>query len=66
MEEKYHELIENQLLEKGIDKNTLEKQLHFFKNGIAKIKLVKSAKINDGIQVFSEDELAHFTAFFFL
>jgi len=64
MEEKFNESIENQLLEKGIDKNTLEKQLRFFKNGIAKIKLVKSAKIKDGIHVFNDEKLANYVTFF--
>lgn len=47
--------------------NSLEKikqQLIFFKNGIPKINLVKSATIDDGIFKLSEEEVQEFSTYF--
>jgi coproporphyrinogen III oxidase-like Fe-S oxidoreductase len=45
-------LIEN----KGISLKKIEQQFYFFTKGISKIKLEKSATIDDGILVFSDKE----------
>ena len=47
--------------------NSLEKilqQLHYFRNGISKMDLERSATHNDGIWVFSEAEVKTFSAYF--
>ena len=49
---------------KKISLEKIQQQLDFFKNGISKINLIKSAKINDGICVFSEEEINNYIQFF--
>jgi len=56
MEEKFSELDLKQIEEKGIPIAKIEKQLYFFKNGIAKINLLRLATKNDGIWVLSGEE----------
>lgn len=45
-----------QIQDKGISLENIEQQLQFFKNGISKIILERSATINDGIINFSKEE----------
>lgn len=49
---------------KGISMATIRKQLSFFKEGFAKINLVRSAVKKDGINVYNEEEIQKFIAFF--
>lgn len=49
---------------RGISLQKIEQQLRFFKEGIAKINLVKSATVNDGIWIFSTDEKERFCRYF--
>ena len=42
----------------------IEQQLHFFKTGIPKINLVKSATVGDGIWKFSEEEIQSLVNYF--
>ena len=49
---------------KNISIANIKKQLQFFKDGITKTNLVRSAIKNDGICVFSEEEINQYIAFF--
>ena len=49
---------------KDISMATIRKQLSFFKEGFAKINLVRSAVKKDGINVYNEEEIQKFIAFF--
>ncbi|WP_322551475.1 DUF4301 family protein [Flavobacterium psychraquaticum] len=49
---------------KGISMEIIQKQLTFFKEGFAKINLVRSALKKDGINVYSEEEVQKYIAFF--
>ena len=49
---------------KNISIPIIEKQLHFFKDGISKTKLMRSATKNDGICVFSDEEINQYVEFF--
>ncbi|MGB5368913.1 MAG: DUF4301 family protein [Flavobacteriaceae bacterium] len=51
---------EIQLLEKGIDKEKVEKQLETFKEGIAFVRLDKAAVVGDGITKFSAQDAKTF------
>jgi hypothetical protein len=56
MEETFSKNDIKQIQEKGISLENIEQQLQFFKNGIFKINLEKSATIEDGILNFSKEE----------
>lgn len=56
MEEKFSELDIKYILQRGNSLEKIEKQILFFKQGISKINLVKSATKNDGIWVFDQKE----------
>ena len=42
---------------RGNSLEKIEQQLHFFRTGIPKINLVKSATVGDGIWKFSDEEI---------
>ena len=44
--------------------STIHKQMQFFKDGIAKVNLVRSAVKNDGIFAYSEEEIKKYIHFF--
>lgn len=56
MEEKFSEIDLKYIAQKGITIEKVHKQLSFFKNGITKINLLKSATKNDGIWTLSGEE----------
>jgi hypothetical protein len=64
MEENFSETDINQINSYGISLQKIEQQLHFFRNGIAKIVLNRPAIINDGIIKISEMEAADYASFF--
>ena len=64
MEEIFNKNDIKQIQEKGISLENIQQQLDFFKNGIAKINLEKSATINDGIILFSSEEKDKLCRFF--
>lgn len=49
---------------KGISITTIQKQLAFFKEGFAKVNLVRSATKNDGINVYNATEIQEFITIF--
>lgn len=49
---------------KGISIITIQKQLAFFKEGFAKVDLVRSATKNDGINVYNATEIQEFITIF--
>lgn len=53
-----------QISEKGISLEKIEQQLFFFKNGIAKSNLEKSATIGNGILKFSQNDLNELAQYF--
>lgn len=64
METKFNENDLKQIEKKGISITKIEKQLHFFKEGIAKVNLLRSATKNDGVWVLnSEEKEAYISAF---
>ena len=64
MEKIFTEADVKYIQKKDISLEKIKQQLSFFKNGITKISLLKSAKINDGICVFSEEEIQDYIVFF--
>lgn len=64
MEEKFSQKDIKQIQDKGISIEKIEQQLQFFTNGIAKVNLDKSASINDGIILFSQEEKEELCLFF--
>jgi hypothetical protein len=64
MEEKLRKKDIKQIQEKGISLDKIEQQLQFFKNGVSKVNLEKSATIDDGISLFSEKEIEDLCQFF--
>ena len=64
MEEKLRKKDIKQIQEKGIPLEKIEQQLQFFKNGVSKVNLEKSATITDGISFFSEKEIENLCQFF--
>jgi nicotinamide riboside kinase len=48
-----------QLIQHGLDLDTLAQQIHFIKQGSTRIMLDRPALKGDGILVFSSDEMAH-------
>ena len=49
---------------KNISIATIQKQIQFFKDGIAKVNLVRSAVKNDGISIFTEEEINNYIELF--
>ena len=49
---------------KGISMGIIQKQLTFFKEGFAKVNLVRSATKNDGINVYNATEIQEFITIF--
>ena len=64
MEEKFSEYDLKQIEEKGITLQKIEKQLHFFENGMTRINLIRSAIKNDGIWVLSGEEKENYIVTF--
>jgi hypothetical protein len=54
----------NQIIERGLDVKTVEKQLFYFDHNNAHINLHAPATINDGIVQLSDAEAATFSSFF--
>lgn len=54
----------NYINSRGISIEKIQQHLDFFKQGIPKITLVRSATINDGIYSFAENEVDFFVDFF--
>jgi hypothetical protein len=52
------------IISRGNSLEKIEKQLQFFKDGISKMNLVKSASKEDGIWVFDESEIQKFATYF--
>ena len=52
------------MYQKKIAVATIQKQMQFFKEGIAKVNLVRSAVKNDGISIYSEAEIQQYIQFF--
>ena len=55
----------NYINSRGISIEKIQQHLDFFKQGIPKITLVRSATINDGIYSFAENEVDFFVDFLF-
>ncbi len=64
MEEKFSKNDIKQIQEKGISIEKIEQQLQFFCNGIAKVNLEKSAAVDDGIILFSNEEIEELCHYF--
>ena len=58
MEKIFSEIDLQQIVKRGNSLEKIMQQLHYFKNGIPTINLLKIATINDGIFKFSEKEVA--------
>lgn len=52
------------ILNRGNSIDKIMQQLYYFKNGISKMNLQKSATVGDGIHLFSENEKKELIAFF--
>ncbi len=52
------------LHKKNIAVTAIQKQLQYFKDGISKVNLVRSAVKNDGIFVFTDEEIKNYCTFF--
>ena len=52
------------MYKKKISVTSIQKQLQFFKDGISKVNLVRSAVKNDGISVYNEQEIKSYIQFF--
>jgi hypothetical protein len=64
MEKIFSEIDLQQIVKRGNSLEKIMQQLHYFKNGIPTINLLKIASINDGIFQFSEKEVSDFCAYF--
>ncbi|WP_396181304.1 DUF4301 family protein [Flavobacterium sp.] len=64
MEKIFSEIDLQQIVKRGNSLEKIMQQLHYFKNGIPTINLLKIASINDGIFQFSEQEIKEFCAYF--
>jgi hypothetical protein len=64
MEKIFSEIDVQQIVKRGNSLEKIMQQLHYFKNGIPTINLLKIASINDGIFQFSEKEVADFCSYF--
>ena len=53
-----------QILNRKVTAETIEKQLHYFQNGIQKIQLVKPAILNEGVMSISLEEANYFQMLF--
>src|SRR5690554_3239062 len=53
-----------QIKSHGLSETEIERQLEIFKNGIPFAEVVEAASIGNGIEVFSEEEQAHFVSIF--
>lgn len=53
-----------QIKEYGIPLKKIEKQFHYYKNGVAKAVLVEPAQVSNGIVKFSDDEIQQKADFF--
>ena len=63
MEKIFSELDLQQIVKRGNSVEKIMQQLHYFKNGIPTINLLKIASINDGIFQFSENEILNWLNF---
>ena len=54
----------NYINSKGSSVEKIKQQLDFFKQGIPKINLVRSATVNDGIYSFTENEVDFYVDYF--
>lgn len=54
-----------QIEKHGISIDKIEKQLHFYANGIPKIVLEKPATLSNGIVKISDEEKAFFSSYFY-
>jgi hypothetical protein len=52
------------IVSRGNSLDKIMQQLHYFKNGISKISLVKSARVGDGIWKFDESQKNEFISYF--
>ena len=64
MEKIFSEIDLQQIVKRGNSLEKIMQQLHYFKNGIPTINLLKIASINDGIFQFSEQEIKEFCVYF--
>ena len=64
MEKIFSEIDLQQIVKRGNSLEKIMQQLHYFKNGIPTINLLKIASINDGIFQFSEQEIKEFCDYF--
>lgn len=64
MEKIFSEADLKYIVERGNSLDKIMQQLHYFKNGIPKINLHKSATVNDGIWKLNEKEQQHFVHYF--
>ncbi|WP_353169450.1 DUF4301 family protein [Flavobacterium sp.] len=64
MEKIFSEIDLQQIVKRGNSLEKIMQQLHYFKNGIPTINLLKIASINDGIFQFSKEEVADFCHYF--
>ena len=64
MEKIFSEIDLQQIVTRGNSLEKIMQQLHYFKHGIPKINLYKTATINDGIFQFSEAEVEEFCSYF--
>lgn len=64
MEKIFSEIDLQQIVKRGNSLEKIMQQLHYFKNGIPTINLLKIASINDGIFQFTEQEIKEFCAYF--
>lgn len=64
MEKIFSEADLKYIVERGNSLDKIMQQLHYFKNGIPKINLYKSATINNGIWKLNEKEQQHYVHYF--
>ena len=64
MEKIFSEIDVQQIVKRGNSLEKIMQQLHYFKNGIPTINLIKIASINDGIFQYSEKEISEYCNFF--
>lgn len=64
MEKIFSEADLKYIVERGNSLDKIMQQLHYFKNGIPKINLYKSATINEGIWKLNEKEQQHYVDYF--
>jgi hypothetical protein len=64
MEKIFSEIDLQQIVKRGNSLEKIMQQLHYFKNGIPTINLLKIASINDGIFQYTEKEISEYCNFF--